>query len=296
VSAPILDYSTSISERNSHFEREPLRSGPFQHTVILFQDVYKRRQCPHCEQKIETGSAEGVVDVSKGGTGPLAERFQRQLRIKLWGCTGCGWWLENVEHFAPERAGAPFRYEEGTLATLRRFEVRDRSVPLSALKLELRKHPEILYDLHSHKFEQLVGAVISEHYKVDAKIVGRAGDRGVDVILLDGDSPVAIQVKRRMDADAAEGVLEIREFLGAMVAEGYRRGKLVTTAARFTAAAVATRDRAVARGAVQEFELVDVRRFYELFKSNREGFPWSGRVDEIQDQWRARGVRFTPFE
>jgi hypothetical protein len=254
--------------------------------------VYKYQKCPYCEHEVTTTNEVGCINISGNA---LPERLKRQLKIKLWGCTGCGWWSENIEYFDPTRGGEPFEYEEGTLAVLRQFKAQDPTLPLSALTLELRKHPKILYDLNSQKFEQLVAAVFSDFSKVEAKIVGRSGDRGVDVILLDGDSRVAIQVKRRMDADTSEGVSIVREFLGAMVSEGFRCGKLVTTASRFTHAAVATRDRAIARRAVDEFDLVDGRKFYDMFKSTNQRFPWSRRVDEIQKHWRDRGVQFNPI-
>jgi hypothetical protein len=85
-----------------------------------------------------------------------------------------------------------------------------------------------------------------------------------------------------MHPETAEGVRVVREFLGAMVSEGFRRGKLVTTASRFTRAATATRDRAIAKAAIDEYDLVNADMFYEMFKSNTQRFPWSRRVDELR--------------
>jgi hypothetical protein len=124
----------------------------------LFRSAYGRRECPHCKHQVETTSVQGSVNVSENSR---RENFQRQMWTRLYGCTGCGWWTENSEYFDPNRGGAPFVYEVGTLAILRKFDAEDPALPLSALTLALRKRPKILYDLRSEKFEQLVGALVN---------------------------------------------------------------------------------------------------------------------------------------
>src|SRR5882724_10086480 len=54
-----------------------------------------------------------------------------------------------------------------------------------------------------------------------------------DLLMVQGDAASAIQVKRREIRDRAERVSIVRELVGAMVAFGLKRGKVVTTAQRF---------------------------------------------------------------
>jgi restriction system protein len=286
----ILDYTSTVSSRNSDWEGAPFLVGRYPDPVVQrFVRSTNNGRCPHCEHEVRKSHITGYV-----ASGRRRER-ERALSIRVHGCTWCGWWLDNVEHFDPKNDGR-FTYEIGTLSVLTQFEAGKQDLPLPVLARELERRPNVLYDIHSKKFEQLVGAICSEFSRVKAHVVGRSGDRGIDVVLLDGERRVAIQVKRRLDETRSEGVREVREFLGAMVSEGFRRGILVTTADHFTPAALATRDRAVELNAVDEFELVDVRRFYEMFRAKGERLPWINRIASLKRKLAGRGLKYDSMD
>lgn len=134
---------------------------------------------------------------------------------------------------------------------LRKFDISDGQLPLELLKKELVKRPRIVYDIHSKKFEELVGSVFSDFYETTVRLIGRRGDKGIDLIYLDGPNPIALQVKRRQDPHKVEQVALVREFLGAMLTEGFNHGTIVTTAQRFSKGSYETRDKAVGKGVVQ---------------------------------------------
>jgi len=155
--------------------------------------------------------------------------------------------------------------------------------------MELAKRPEILYDIHSKKFEQLVADVVGDYYDTEVTIIGRTNDGGIDLVYLQGDVPTAIQVKRRKRPDKVETVLLVREFLGALMLEGFTKGKIVTTSSRFSKGSYRTKEKALRLGLVEQFELIDANRFYEMFRFHQQNnirFPWQHIVTDWLHVWR----------
>jgi len=169
------------------------------------------------------------------------------------------------------------------IAVLKQFDVSDASLPLAALRRELTRRPSVLYGINTRKFEELVASVVSDYRDCEVHLVGRTSDGGIDLVYMDGDVPTAMQVKRRESPDAAETVVLVREFLGAMLLSGFTRGAVVTTAHHFTRGAKLARAEALRRGLVLEIDLIDCSRFYGLFKSHCsvKRYPWEEQMENL---------------
>jgi len=269
----IFDYSQGRTNRGSiwdtvSFSNETARG--------LYDHFHKTKGCSYCHHPMKE-----VLDIYL----PLDEFGVESRHVRLWGCLNCGWWSQVRTNF--ELYG--WSHEIRSVGILRTFETSDPQLPLTALKMELTKHPAILYDIHSKKFEQLVADVLGAHYDTEVTIVGRTNDGGIDLIYLEANVPAAIQVKRRQRPDRIETVVLVREFLGALMLEGFTKGKIVTTANRFSKGSYRTKEKALRRGLVEQFELIDAKRFYEMFRFHPHGkirFPWQHTLTDLLHSWK----------
>lgn len=269
----ILDYSQGRTNRGSIWDTVSF-SNPT--ARALYDHFHKTKECPYCHHPTKE-----VLSIYRS----LDEFDDDSRSIRLWGCLNCGWWSQNRTNF--ELNG--WSHEIRSVGILRTFDISDSQLPLAALKMELTKRPEILYDIHSKKFEQLVADVVGDYYDTEVTIIGRTNDGGIDLVYLQGDVPTAIQVKRRKRPDKVETVLLVREFLGALMLEGFTKGKIVTTASRFSKGSYRTKEKALRRGLVEQFELIDANRFYEMFRFHQQNnirFPWQHIVTDWLHVWR----------
>jgi len=187
-------------------------------------------------------------------------------------CDRCGWWCQYAIGF--NRDG--FYERERVPAALRTYAVGDIEVPVNALRRELAENPKWLAELNHTKMEHLVGSILRDYMKCDVVHTGRTGDGGVDLLLLDGETPYVVQVKRRLNEERGEAVSAIREFVGATLLAGYKRGIYVTTATHFTPPAEDAAVLAKTCGLVEEIHLVDQSRFLDILHlvSNKTLPPW----------------------
>jgi restriction endonuclease Mrr len=121
--------------------------------------------------------------------------------------------------------------------------------------------------------EKLVQSVFREHYSCDVEHVGRSHDGGIDLILVNADSPTVVQVKRRKSLDHIEGVAGIREFLGATILQNGKNCIYVSTSKKFSEPAIEAAQQAIKVGAVESYELFDFDRFCDVLKLTTEVDP-----------------------
>ena len=120
----------------------------------------------------------------------------------------------------------------------------------------------MIHDIHLTKMEQLVKSVFEVFFLCEVKHCGRAGDGGVDLLVVVSDAPTAVvQVKRRRDENAVESASVVRELLGAAVLRGVKEAIFVTTADHFSHQSIKEAQTAMARRIVTRFELIDRHRF-----------------------------------
>ena len=210
-------------------------------------------------------------------SGPLTE--VEEVSETAWGdpaailaCPACGWWCQYA--IGSNRDG--YYEAERVPAALRTYSVADIEVPLDALRRELSRRSGILEELCAKRMEELVGSVLSDFMDCEVIHTGRTGDGGIDLLLLNSDLQYVVQVKRRIVHNRGESVRAIREFLGATLLAGAKRGIYVTTATHFTPAAAEAAASARSLGLVEKLHLVDRTRFFRLLNlvSDHTLPPW----------------------
>lgn len=271
----ILDYSYSWFTEDD-FDSNLVEEGP---AGELYKKFKIGEICPYCNRKA-IKAVEGRYDPAQ-----YDDLSGDDYVVIVWGCPFCGWWHESFHRWDLRLPGwERLRYR---IAGLRKFDVGSEDLPLTTLKSELKRYPHILHDIHASKFEALVADVLSSFFQVEVTTVGRTGDGGIDLVYVDGETPFAVQVKRRLSSGSKEGVALIREFLGACMLEGKRNGKIVTTANSFTEGAKGAAKKAVNMGLVESFELIARDRFLELFGYQKKiyRYPWTSIVRDWLDVW-----------
>lgn len=115
-----------------------------------------------------------------------------------------------------------------------------------------------------------------EHFLADAfrstgnycevKHIGRPGDGGVDIVLIDAENRKwLVSVKRRETETKVEPVSTLRDILGAMVLEGSSHAIIATTAGRFSVPARTNTVRALQKG--MKITLMDKSSLNQLIGS-----------------------------
>lgn len=161
---------------------------------------------------------------------------------------------------------------EFRVARLRTFEATDLSAPLEALIEYAARHPAILRDVNPTKLERLVGATIGRALECEVEHCGRTGDGGIDLFVMDGETKLLVQVKRR-EKPSTESVQTVRELLAATLLHGSARASIVTTAAKFSSAARLAAATAIKLRLVEQFDLVDFDRFASILNLISRGEP-----------------------
>jgi HJR/Mrr/RecB family endonuclease len=112
--------------------------------------------------------------------------------------------------------------------------------------------------------EELVGFVFSDFFNCEVQYCGKSHDGGIDLVLVMADKPVLVQVKRRMKPTDVEPVSSVREFLGAALLAGHTDCIFVTSADHFSSVGQAAARKALTRGLVTRYDLIDRRRFLDI--------------------------------
>lgn len=224
----------------SHFNALVL---PEDHQRRLRRLIEHRGACPYCNE-------------------PLTDELNRQFGGLTGGglsfvtCSLCGFWRHAIWDGV---MGTTW-----TIPYARGFQPQEQAVALGELARELRDSPQRIYDLHPAKFETLVGGILKDFFDCEVMHVGRTGDGGIDLLVLDADAPLVVQVKRRTRADATEGLEVVKHLFASLFVTGSRRGMVVTSAQRFTRGAKAWVRLPALRDSGYELELVDINRLMDI--------------------------------
>ena len=220
---------------------------------------YTPAQCPYC------GSS-----LSK----PLhIDSYRIFMEVTVVLCAACGWW-NTEEHLPVSQEDASTHYIARSIdrrAILKRYNPGQSDLPISTLSHHLMKDDRYLHFITPRKLEELVSDVFRETMNCEVHHLGGPNDGGVDLLLIQGEEQVVIQVKRREAPFPAEPVSSIREFLGAMVLKGIPKGLFVSTAHRFSPAAIQASRRAALTPVVEYIDLVDPVRLLAICKLYNNG-------------------------
>lgn len=225
--------------------------------------------CPYCNSRMIDRDTEHESDVLRRGT---------FFRIAV--CNICGWWLI-VEDADQCNNGLAVAYG----GILESFNVNSADIPIEVLIAELPKQVNSIYNIDPKKMEDLVAAILSGVHDCDVHQLGYSKDGGIDLILLNSDSPIAIQVKRREKPNRKEGVKIIHEFLGAAILSDHRDLMFVTNADDFTSGAKKAAAKAVKKQIVERFELLSRDKLISLIGLADFDTNWSIALRNAQEKY-----------
>lgn len=193
-------------------------------------------------------------------------------------CERCGWWAFSE---SGDDCNTPFTTHFCSI--LQSFDLRSAEVPVDVLALELPKWIEKIHHLNPKRMEDIVGRILSSVWKCEVRHMGYTKDGGTDLLILNGEQPVAVQVKRRASRTHREGVNFIHQFLGAAQLKDHRRLMYVTTAERFTKGAVEAAELSQEKNLVEAFDLVSMREIRAFLPAMPNSNPWDYAVRRAND-------------
>lgn len=208
--------------------------------------------CPFCKRKAL------ALDLGEKNAG--YNYFDAILHL----CMTCGWWETDITEDVPYDPYLLMPGSQHYRSILRTFDPTVEELPVRTLQEYAKKNPDVLYSITYRNMEELVKSVFQNFYKCYVHHIGKTGDGGIDLLLVQSDKTVAVQVKRRKSPSATEGVQLVREFLGAMLLDGKQCGIIVTTANRFTKGAAKAAAKAVKAGFTNRFDLIDFKSFIDI--------------------------------
>ena len=257
----ILDYSEYV-----FLEGRKGTSNRYINSDLFFSI---RGICPFCNISIEN---KPINKMTTDLESPLF-RFQGITweSETVWLCNQCGWWEH--KHYKESQGD----YDEIKMwdleinsAILKKYEIGDYTVPIESLIKELQNNQQKIEAIHHKKMEEMVQYVFQSHFNCEVKHIGKSHDGGIDLLLINSNSPIAIQVKRRQSLNKIEPVNLIRELIGSTLLAGLKDCIYVTTASKFSFEAEKAREQAIERKLVNTFELFDRKRFFEIMDINTE--------------------------
>lgn len=271
----ILDYSRYIVTPDFMLVPEGQSREDSEKQFRYADAVYDHLQktCPFCHVKCKE-----VWNVRRDSEFDQGMEEGCQVYHFCWSCGSCGWWC-----YAHEVVRNGDYQRRVRVALLHSFDVDSSQLPLEVLRREISRRPDVLHSIHPKKFEEFAASVLSDFLDVEVFVVGRSGDGGIDLVYMDGEVPMAVQVKRREKPGSVEQVKLVREFLGALLLSGFRQGSIITTASRFSRGAKEAACLASQEKIVDEFDLIDRDRFLSMFRfaHNSADLPWQVGIRDM---------------
>ena len=200
----------------------------------------------------------------------------------------CGWWGiyysnddGNIDFYEHPDNGSYFE-EEMYCGIIKRFDSSDKNIPTDFLINEIKSNKKILYNVNPKKMEEIVQSVFSSSFNCEVTHCGKSHDGGIDLYYVNSDSPIAVQVKRRTKHEAIEGVSTVRDFLGAMIINNYKKGIIVSTADHFSIESIKVQNSLLKDNKVELFDLYDFKRFTELVNDSiKIHYSWEDIIDKL---------------
>ena len=202
----------------------------------------------------------------------------------LWYCDYCRFWQARV--YSAFRACISPPDNWAYISKLREF---DKNLPEGCseeLALHIRSNPDLLHSFNPTRFEKFVADVFRANYtQAEVLHVGKPGDGGVDVLLIDtGKEDWLIQVKRRESPNRSEGVDTIRNVLGAMIENRAHKSIVVSTAKRFSRYAKQLAAEAKAEPYCMTVKLVDKGILNKMLDPILPDRPWLDPISEVDEE------------
>jgi restriction system protein len=237
-------------------------------TGVMVANAFTDKKCPNCNSTFATYSHE-TKDPNFS-----AEAWTYVPANELLFCNKCGWWQlrqEGIVHPPREKTTAVpmvsnYAYQYHSI--LEHVDIASNEIICADLRAHLLRCWGDRKLISASKAEELVKDVLKDHLQCDihhATANTNAPDGGIDLYVCaeNGKIRLAVQVKRRVERDV-EGVEAIRNFIGALVLEGYSKGIFVTTATRFSCEAERIAANTQLKRHDLELQLIDGEALLEL--------------------------------
>lgn len=235
--------------------------GILQHDYIasdLEKFFFKDKICPFC------GSPLKQVFV---GTQSATMGTDLFLSGDVFECPACKWWTYKthfVDSYDSINSIHAIYTDTRYYAISKKFNVDDKQLPLDVLTYELQKRTDLLYNIDPYKLEELSQSILKGVFDCEVHHVGKTGDGGIDLIVLEGNEPILVQIKRRQNPNHIELVKGVREFVGTLFIEDRRKGIYISTANRFSKGSIDTADKLLKQRKLDYFELIDYEKLCSL--------------------------------
>jgi restriction system protein len=231
--------------------------------------------CPFCHEKARTVFANGIIEYDPENRDSTQDVHHSVIAKSC----RCGWWtVENMQTPDAHNLYAPESWLFAYRGVLRTFSLADSAIPMDTLRRTIAEHQEAIDHISPRKMEELVGAVMADFWPgAKCTLCGKSGDGGIDLLLIRGDKPFAIQVKHRQDVRRAESVHHVTHFIGALMLANVPNGIFVTTADHFSSSAERAVDTVLKRELVESFHLIDRSSFMEILEATSR---------HVEDVWR----------
>ena len=207
--------------------------------------------CPCCKSKMRT-----VHDSGRDGWD--------DRRIAYVACSACGFWRCVSEHDEETTVTIPYVSD---------FTDGQNIASLAPLAQIIARQPDRLLTMNPKQLEVFVGSILREHMACDVYHVGGTGDDGVDLLAIVKDEPLVVQVKRRSRQNAVEGIDVVKLLFASGMGQGIRNGMVVSTAQRFSRAALTWTNLSTLHELKFRFRLVDLQSFLSMIRAVRHDGP-----------------------
>ncbi len=211
------------------FQRVDIRS----HTLPALAGFIKGGpidRCPYCASTLN-------LDAEPSPRHPAAVVYVERRGVR---CVDCNWWALRIVSNEVDEDLYEELFDDSTYeGAICSFDPSLWTHPLQLVNAELSEFRRSLALIAPKDMEILIAQLLGQYMQCEVRHVGRAADDGIDLVVIRGNSNMAVQVKHRVPGRRrrSEGVVPVREFVGAMVAEGFSSGLFVTTDKTFSAAA-----------------------------------------------------------
>jgi len=239
---------------------------------LAIEESFRTRLCPNCNSALRNfvnAPSDVASKLQKLRSSPETQFLSIWI---LFLCRDCGWWqlrCTGLINLDGRIRKSQFAYKYHSL--LEEIDISSNEIPLADLKAYLIRKWEDRRFISASKAEDLVADVLRDYFACDvhhATANVNAADGGIDlfVCFAGGHVKAAVQVKRRVTR-SVELVHEVRNFVGALIVEGYHKGVFVTTASRFSEGAQKMAAAPTLQRHKLELDLIDGERLLDLLKA-----------------------------
>ncbi len=279
----VLDYSDYYEDKYEYSRNGRngnIHEKPYKDPNDINKFFKKRGYCPFCGKNMP------IVFKNKRSNTIGEELWEF---ITIWECNTCGWWEYSYKFSEELDLGdevSTKNWDTLRHGIVKKFNISDKQIPIDTLMSEIVKNQSVLYDINPYKLEDIAKVVFSAYYNCEVKHVGKTGDGGTDLIIVQSDDPILVQVKCRENPEHIELVKGIREFVGTMYIEDAHKGIYLSTAKEFSRGCKKTSEQLLSNRKFDTFDLVNYEKFCSMLGVIKKDSlkPWMKFVENIKKE------------